>query len=213
MGAGAAPPQLCPAPGGHRGGGETRRGYSPGGLRVGLGCAVWGARGDGTAMGWGLGDTRGWHCNGRGTRDTGGQHHDGIGTGDQGGTAPQWDGDRGPWGGQHCNGLGTRGHHHKGTGTTGARCSSRTGTTRARHGSGTGTTGPTCELVEAELAQGVRGVGVVVEQHEERVLLLVELGAADDAQVLQRQRGEDVHGDQDVARHLPDGLRGRDGDR
>lgn len=46
----------------------------------------------------------------------------------------------------------------------------------------------------------------VVEEDGQRVAVLVQLGAPDDAQVLQRQVVELVESHQDVAGHLPDGL-------
>lgn len=64
----------------------------------------------------------------------------------------------------------------------------------------------TCEVAQAQLPQAVVAVPPVVEEDGQRVAALVELGAADDPQVLQWQVVELVEGHQYVAGHLSDGL-------
>lgn len=66
---------------------------------------------------------------------------------------------------------------------------------------------PTCEVAQAQLPQAVVAVPPVVEEDGQRVAALVQLGAPDDAQVLQRQVVKLVEGHQHVAGHLPDRLR------
>lgn len=64
----------------------------------------------------------------------------------------------------------------------------------------------TCEVAQAQLPQAVVAVPPVVEEDGQRVAALIQLGAADDPQVLQRQVVELVEGHQHVAGHLSDGL-------
>lgn len=66
----------------------------------------------------------------------------------------------------------------------------------------------TCEVAQAQLAQAVVAVPPVVEEDGQRVAAVVQLGAADDPEVLQRQIVELVEGHQHVAGHFSDGLRG-----
>lgn len=68
--------------------------------------------------------------------------------------------------------------------------------------------GRTCEAAKAQLLQPVVAVPPVVEEDGERVAALVQRGASDDAQVLQRQVLELIQRHQDVAGHLSDGLQG-----
>lgn len=65
----------------------------------------------------------------------------------------------------------------------------------------------TCEVGQAQLLQAVLPIHLVVDHDGQRVLVLVQRGASDDPQVVQWQSAELVESYQDVARHLPDGLR------
>ena len=47
---------------------------------------------------------------------------------------------------------------------------------------------------------------LVVDHHSQSVLVLVQCGASDDAQVVQRKAAELVDSEQYVAGHLPDRL-------
>lgn len=64
----------------------------------------------------------------------------------------------------------------------------------------------TCEVCQAQFLQAMQPVHLVVDHDSQRVLVLVQRGASDDAQVVHGQSAELVDGYQDVARHLPDGL-------
>ncbi len=64
----------------------------------------------------------------------------------------------------------------------------------------------TCEVSEAQLLQAVVPVSPVVEEDGQRVASLVQFGASDDAQVLQRQLLELVESHQHVAGHFSDWL-------
>lgn len=66
----------------------------------------------------------------------------------------------------------------------------------------------TCEVAQPQLSQAVVAVPPVVEEDGQRVAAVVQLGAPDDPQVLQRQVVELVEGHQHVAGHFSDGLRG-----
>lgn len=66
----------------------------------------------------------------------------------------------------------------------------------------------TCEVAEAQLLQAVVPVPPVVEEDGQRVASLVQFGASDDAQVLQRQMFELVEGHQDVTGHFSYRLHG-----
>lgn len=48
---------------------------------------------------------------------------------------------------------------------------------------------------------------LVVDHHSQSVAALVQRGASDDAQVVEREATELVDSEQDVARHLSDGLK------
>ena len=47
---------------------------------------------------------------------------------------------------------------------------------------------------------------LVVDHHSQSVAALIQCGASDDTQVVERKATELVDGEQDVARHLSDGL-------
>lgn len=66
----------------------------------------------------------------------------------------------------------------------------------------------TCEVAQAELPQAVVSVPSVVEEDGQRIATLVEFGASDDPQVLQRQIVELVESHQHVAGHFSDWLHG-----
>lgn len=66
----------------------------------------------------------------------------------------------------------------------------------------------TCQVAQAQLSQAVVAVPPVVEEDGQRVAAVVQLGAPDDPEVLQRQIVELVEGHQHVAGHFSDGLRG-----
>ena len=62
----------------------------------------------------------------------------------------------------------------------------------------------TCEVAQAELPQPVVAVPSVVEEDGQRVATLVQFGASDDPEVLQRQVVELVESHQHVAGHFSD---------
>lgn len=62
----------------------------------------------------------------------------------------------------------------------------------------------TCEVAQAQLPQAVVPVSPVVEEDGQRVATLVQLGAADDPQVLQGQVVELVESYQHVAGDFSD---------
>lgn len=64
----------------------------------------------------------------------------------------------------------------------------------------------TCEVAQAQLSQAVVAVPPVVEEDGQRVAAVVQLGAPDNPEVLQRQIVELVEGHQHVAGHFSDGL-------
>lgn len=64
----------------------------------------------------------------------------------------------------------------------------------------------TCEVLQAELTQAKVSVPPVIEEDCQRVAVLIQLGPANDPQVLQRQVVKLVKGDQYVARHFADRL-------
>lgn len=64
----------------------------------------------------------------------------------------------------------------------------------------------TSELSEAELAQSMAGVGVIVQHDKDGELPIVDLGAPHHSEVGQWQCRELIHGHKDIARHLSDPL-------
>lgn len=63
-------------------------------------------------------------------------------------------------------------------------------------------------MCKAQFLQAMLPLLLVVDHHSQSVLVLVQRGASDDAQMVQRQAAELVDGEQDVACHLPDRLQG-----
>lgn len=64
----------------------------------------------------------------------------------------------------------------------------------------------TCQLRQTQLSEPQHPLLLVVEQYGQCVGVLVQTGASDHSQVLQRQKVKLVENDEDVASHLPDGL-------
>lgn len=60
----------------------------------------------------------------------------------------------------------------------------------------------TGELSEAELAQSMAGVGVIVQHDKDGKLPIVDLGPPHHSEVGQWQRRELIHGHEDVAGHF-----------
>lgn len=67
----------------------------------------------------------------------------------------------------------------------------------------------TRQVAEAQLPQAVEAVPPVVEEDGQSVAALVQLGASDDPQVLQRQGLELIERHQHIARHFSYGLQGK----
>lgn len=64
----------------------------------------------------------------------------------------------------------------------------------------------TCEIAQTKLPQAVEAVPPVVEEDGEGVAALVQFGASDDPQVLQREVFKLIKSHQDIAGHFSDWL-------
>lgn len=64
----------------------------------------------------------------------------------------------------------------------------------------------TCQVLQTELAQAEVSVTSVVEEDCKGVAVFIQLGSADDPQVLQRQVVKLVQGNQHIACHFADRL-------
>lgn len=64
----------------------------------------------------------------------------------------------------------------------------------------------TSELSKAELAQGMAGVGVIVQHDKDGKLPIIHLSPPHHPEVGQWQRRELVHGHEDIAGHFSDPL-------
>lgn len=60
----------------------------------------------------------------------------------------------------------------------------------------------TCEVCQAELSKAVWTLFLVVDHHSQGVVAIVQSGASDDAEVVQRDAAELVDSKQNVARHF-----------
>lgn len=63
-------------------------------------------------------------------------------------------------------------------------------------------------MSQAQLLESMLPILLVVDHYGQSVFVLVQLGASDDTQVVQRQAAELIDSQQDVPCHLSDGLSG-----